>query len=67
LSQYGPELSAVRSWPVIGQFSSIGSLGASADSWLCGEWLESMSAVRGGRGQLSTGAKPRLQLVCCTV
>ena len=51
------------SWPVIGQFSSIGSLGASADVWLRGEWLESVSAARSGRELLATSAKPQLQLV----
>ena len=50
-------------WPVIGQFSSIGSLGASADMWLRGEWLDSMSAVRSARDLLSACAKPPLQLV----
>jgi len=60
-SQCGPELAGVASWPVIGQFSSIGSLGASADGWLRGEWLDSMSAVR--RNVLTSTAKPQLQLV----
>ena len=31
-------------WPVIGQFSSIGSLGPSPDKWLCGELLTSLAA-----------------------
>jgi len=53
----------VVSWPVIGQFSSIGSLGASADGWLRGEWLDSMSQVRGGRTPLVSSGKPHLQLV----
>lgn len=63
LSRSGPELAAVAGWPVIGQFSSIGSLGASADVWLCGEWLASISAVRSGRELLNASAKPQLQLV----
>ena len=65
LSRCGPALADVASWPVIGQFSSIGSLGASADGWLCGEWLDSMSAVRNGASRLMTAAKPPLQLVSC--
>ena len=32
------------SWPVVGQFSSIGSLGKSSDSWMCGEFLKSVSS-----------------------
>jgi len=63
LSRCGPELAAVVGWPVIGQFSSIGSLGASADMWLRGEWLESISAVHSGRELLNASAKPQLQLV----
>ena len=63
LSRCGPELAAAVSWPVIGQFSSIGSLGASADNWLCGEWLDSLSEVRHGR---ALGTKPHLQLVSCS-
>jgi len=53
----------VLNWPVIGQFSSIGSLGASADGWLRGEWLESISEVHCGRTTLMNRAKPHLQLV----
>lgn len=30
-------------WPVIGQFSSIGTLGVDYNSWVGGEFLESMS------------------------
>jgi len=65
LSQCGPESAAVASWPVIGQFSSIGSLGASADGWLHGEWLNSLSEVHYVKTLLTTSAKPPLQLVCC--
>ncbi|XP_055351629.1 tyrosyl-DNA phosphodiesterase 1-like [Paramacrobiotus metropolitanus] len=32
------------SWPVIGQFSSIGSLGPAADKWLTGEFLDSLGS-----------------------
>lgn len=31
-------------WPIIGQFSSIGTLGPDANSWVCGELKASMSA-----------------------
>ena len=65
LSNCGPESATVVGWPVIGQFSSIGSLGTSADMWLRGEWLEGLSAVRSGGAKLLTAsAKPPLQLVC---
>ncbi|VDL36836.1 unnamed protein product [Hymenolepis diminuta] len=38
-----------RSWPVVGQFSSIGSLGRQPTQWLTTEWSSSM-AGRGARG-----------------
>lgn len=40
------EQSDVAGWPIIGQFSSIGSLGSSKDKWLCNEWLKSLSAAK---------------------
>nr|CUU97415.1 hypothetical transcript [Hymenolepis microstoma] len=38
-----------RSWPVVGQFSSIGSLGNQPTQWLTTEWSSSL-AGRGARG-----------------
>ena len=32
---------------MIGQFSSIGSLGNDKDRWLCSEWLQSLSTCSG--------------------
>jgi len=67
LQQIGPDLSSVDgNWPVIGQFSSIGSLGSSERTWLCTEWLQSLSSGR----RKFTGAKdtlPSLKLVFPTV
>ncbi len=37
------------SWPVIGQFSSIGSLGATAEGWLTGEFLKSLSSTKSSK------------------
>ncbi|XP_052269374.1 tyrosyl-DNA phosphodiesterase 1-like isoform X3 [Dreissena polymorpha] len=64
LQQHGPSHSLVKTWPVIGQFSSIGSLGPNQDNWLCKEWLHSLSATKAGTGVPSNG---RLQLVFPTV
>ena len=61
LKEHGPDPAAVKSWPVIGQFSSIGSMGASKDQWLCREWLESLSATKSSSG---FNINTRLQLVC---
>ncbi|KAK3912577.1 putative tyrosyl-DNA phosphodiesterase [Frankliniella fusca] len=33
-----------KRWPIVGQFSSIGSLGPDPNSWVCGELRASMSA-----------------------
>jgi len=47
LSKYGPEKSVVtKDWPVVGQFSSIGSLGDESSKWLCSEWLRSLSCCK---------------------
>ena len=47
LHNHGPEKALVRNWPVIGQFSSIGSLGATKENWLCTEFLQSFATVNG--------------------
>ncbi|XP_064603325.1 tyrosyl-DNA phosphodiesterase 1-like [Liolophura sinensis] len=52
---------SVRKWPVIGQFSSIGSLGADKSNWLCGEWLQSLGACRQLSSSLSS--PPPLHLI----
>ena len=47
LSEFGlneEELS--EKWPVIGQFSSVGSLGPNSHSWLSSEWLLSLSSCK---------------------
>ncbi|RMX36701.1 hypothetical protein pdam_00015830, partial [Pocillopora damicornis] len=49
LHQHGPSSDDISSkWPVIGQFSSIGSLGNDKDRWLCSEWLQSLSTCSAG-------------------
>ena len=49
-------------WPVIGQFSSVGSLGPSSSSWLCSEWLLSLSSTKKKAGA-SLHKYPNLKLV----
>ncbi|XP_036359493.1 tyrosyl-DNA phosphodiesterase 1 isoform X2 [Octopus sinensis] len=46
LLENGPDKLEVGSWPVVCQFSSIGSLGPTADKWLCGEFHQSLAACR---------------------
>lgn len=60
LHQHGPSSDDVSSkWPVIGQFSSIGSLGNDKDRWLCAEWLQSLATCSG-----NIMSRPALHLVC---
>lgn len=47
LSQHGPSKELVSNhWPLIAQFSSIGSLGSNAEAWLTGEFLCSLATVK---------------------
>ncbi|CAK8691273.1 unnamed protein product [Clavelina lepadiformis] len=55
------------SWPVIGQFSSIGSLGANENKWLCGEWLTSLASSNPGTFAGRVSNLPPLKLVFPTV
>ncbi|XP_057293372.1 tyrosyl-DNA phosphodiesterase 1-like [Hydractinia symbiolongicarpus] len=60
LKDHGPRTSDVNyQWPVIGQFSSIGSLGAESSSWLTSEWLDSLSTCK---DRMSTG-RSQLKLI----
>ena len=64
LKDRGPKESDVKSWPVIGQFSSVGSLGPDKDKWLCSEWLQSMAQCRGvGRKMQGESGNKMLKLV----
>ncbi|NXX49337.1 TYDP1 phosphodiesterase, partial [Tricholaema leucomelas] len=42
LKEYASSIPARESWPVVGQFSSIGSMGADGSKWLCSEFQESL-------------------------
>ncbi|XP_017380047.1 tyrosyl-DNA phosphodiesterase 1 [Cebus imitator] len=42
LKDHASSIPNTESWPVVGQFSSIGSLGADESKWLCSEFKESM-------------------------
>ncbi|XP_074677671.1 tyrosyl-DNA phosphodiesterase 1 isoform X2 [Strix aluco] len=45
LKEHASSIPAQESWPVVGQFSSIGSLGADGSKWLCSEFQESLVAA----------------------
>ncbi|XP_036284994.1 tyrosyl-DNA phosphodiesterase 1 isoform X2 [Pipistrellus kuhlii] len=42
LREHAPSIPKAEAWPVIGQFSSIGSLGADESKWLCAEFRETL-------------------------
>ncbi|XP_051869455.1 tyrosyl-DNA phosphodiesterase 1 isoform X2 [Pristis pectinata] len=56
-----------ESWPLIGQFSSIGSLGADETKWLCSEFKESLATLGADQRHLSSLKPPPLHLVYPTV
>ncbi|NXU55629.1 TYDP1 phosphodiesterase, partial [Turnix velox] len=45
LKDHASSIPAQESWPVVGQFSSIGSMGADGSKWLCSEFQESLVAA----------------------
>uniref|UniRef100_UPI00398F3E44 tyrosyl-DNA phosphodiesterase 1 isoform X2 n=1 Tax=Pristiophorus japonicus TaxID=55135 RepID=UPI00398F3E44 len=66
LSDCASPVANQESWPLIGQFSSIGSLGADKTKWLCSEFKESLTALGQGQRFLSRQQVP-LRLVYPTV
>jgi tyrosyl-DNA phosphodiesterase-1 len=61
LSEFGPSAKSVdSSCPAIAQFSSIGSLGPTADNWLTNEFLSSLSAVCGPK---SLTTRPQMKCI----
>ncbi|XP_025935213.1 tyrosyl-DNA phosphodiesterase 1 isoform X3 [Apteryx rowi] len=45
LKEHASSVPAQESWPVVGQFSSIGSMGVDESKWLCSEFQESLVAT----------------------
>ncbi|NXP72884.1 TYDP1 phosphodiesterase, partial [Ramphastos sulfuratus] len=45
LKEHSLPVPARESWPVVGQFSSIGSMGSDGSKWLCSEFQESLVAA----------------------
>ena len=64
LSERGPDSTRVQNWPVVGQFSSIGSLGPDKEAWLTSEWARSLNSCKGASMmQGMGGSQPNLNLV----
>uniref|UniRef100_A0A8D1T378 Tyrosyl-DNA phosphodiesterase 1 n=1 Tax=Sus scrofa TaxID=9823 RepID=A0A8D1T378_PIG len=57
LKENGSSIPKAESWPVVGQFSSIGSMGADESKWLCSEFKESLVTL-GEESRTPGGAVP---------
>uniref|UniRef100_A0A8D0ZE70 Tyrosyl-DNA phosphodiesterase 1 n=1 Tax=Sus scrofa TaxID=9823 RepID=A0A8D0ZE70_PIG len=57
LKENGSSIPKAESWPVVGQFSSISSMGADESKWLCSEFKESLVTL-GKESRTPGGAVP---------
>ncbi|KAH0502407.1 Tyrosyl-DNA phosphodiesterase 1 [Microtus ochrogaster] len=58
LRAHAPSVPKDECWPIVGQFSSIGSLGPDESKWLCSEFKESLLAQREDGGTPGKSAAP---------
>lgn len=63
MKEHASSIPAQESWPVVGQFSSIGSMGADGSKWLCSEFQESLVAAGSTITNLLKSDVP-IHLVC---
>lgn len=63
LKEHASSVPPQESWPVVGQFSSIGSMGADESKWLCSEFQESLVAA-GSRATALLKCDVPVHLVC---
>ncbi|KAG5206974.1 hypothetical protein JEQ12_018547 [Ovis aries] len=61
LKEHASPAPGAESWPVIGQFSSIGSMGADESKWLCSEFKESLVTL--GKESRTLGSAVPLHLI----
>ncbi|ELR61579.1 Tyrosyl-DNA phosphodiesterase 1, partial [Bos mutus] len=61
LKEHASPMPKAESWPVIGQFSSIGSMGADESKWLCSEFKESLVTL--GKESRTLGSAAPLHLI----
>lgn len=66
LKEHATHVPDEDSWPLIGQFSSIGSMGADQSKWLCTEFRSSLGTLGNGRKALANHDIP-IHLVYPTV
>ncbi|KAM5339816.1 tyrosyl-DNA phosphodiesterase 1 [Glossophaga mutica] len=58
LKEHASSTPSAEAWPIIGQFSSIGSLGADATKWLCSEFKETLATPGKDSGAPGKGVAP---------
>ncbi|XP_028352105.1 tyrosyl-DNA phosphodiesterase 1 isoform X2 [Physeter macrocephalus] len=61
LKEHASSIAKAESWPVVGQFSSVGSMGADESKWLCSEFKESLVTL--GRESRTPGSAVPLHLI----
>ncbi|XP_057588413.1 tyrosyl-DNA phosphodiesterase 1 isoform X2 [Hippopotamus amphibius kiboko] len=61
LKEHTPSIPKAESWPIVGQFSSIGSMGADKSKWLCSEFKESLVTL--GKESRTPGSAVPLHLI----
>ncbi|XP_054828844.1 tyrosyl-DNA phosphodiesterase 1-like isoform X2 [Eublepharis macularius] len=66
LKDHATQVTDEDSWPVIGQFSSIGSLGADRSKWLCSEFRQSLVTL-GNSAKSPTDQEVPIHLIYPTV
>ncbi|KAL8169056.1 UNVERIFIED_CONTAM: tyrosyl-DNA phosphodiesterase 1, partial [Gekko kuhli] len=66
LKDHATQVPDENSWPVIGQFSSIGSMGADQSKWLCSEFRQSLVTL-GNSAKSLTNQEVPINLIYPTV
>ncbi|XP_060117548.1 tyrosyl-DNA phosphodiesterase 1 isoform X4 [Heteronotia binoei] len=66
LKEHATQVPDEDSWPVIGQFSSIGSMGADQSKWLCSEYRQSLVTL-GNSAKSLTNQEVPINLIYPTV
>ncbi|XP_022432009.1 tyrosyl-DNA phosphodiesterase 1 isoform X3 [Delphinapterus leucas] len=61
LKEHALSIPKAESWPIVGQFSSVGSLGADESKWLCSEFKESLVTL--GKESRALGSAVPLHLI----
>lgn len=58
LKEHGSSIPKAEAWPIVGQFSSIGSMGADQSKWLCSEFQETLVTLGKESRPLGKSAAP---------